>query len=118
MAKDIQVVYSRRLKELTQLFLEKIKDPQMPILDAYLDILGATQADVNVCYDKITRALPDTFFITEEEKISEEIREEIVKSFLLFMGQEDISKNTFDIDFSNYIYSTIHEVDSKFNLLN
>jgi len=113
---DVKEKYAENLKSLARVFLHDIKDKNMPVKDSYLLIMGATQHDVSICFDKITHAIPDVFFYKRSAHVRENIKEDIVKEFVLFMAQEDITAESFDNDFSNFISFTIAELGHKYKM--
>lgn len=84
--------------------------------DSYLLIMGATQDDVSIYFDKITKAIPDSFFYKHSARVREEIKEHIVKEFVLFMAQEDITTEYFDNNFSSFISFMITELEHKYKM--
>jgi hypothetical protein len=113
---NIKYEYAEHLHQITNHFLNDIKEKGMPLEDAYLYFMGATEDDVKTCLLKISHALPDNFFIQPSKLIDEEIKDEIVSEYVLFMAQEDVAAQNFGDHFANFIYSTINEVAHNHHL--
>ncbi len=70
----------------------------------FITPLPVTKIELRNIIHKIVTALPPAFFINRSKKSSSTIKEYIVKEYILFQAQEDITADEFSDYLINFIY--------------
>lgn len=113
---NIREQYANSLMAETSTWLQNFKPSEMPLEEAYLYYLNANEMDVNICMHKIAQFLPDEFYLRKHTGKVHQINMEIVKCFILFMAQEDITSSEFKNAYENFLYDMLYEIGSQYHL--
>lgn len=105
--------YAKKLQQVTHQFLSDFKNSQRLNDDPYLYLFGVTEEEADFYLKKISNALPDPFLYITPIKLRNDILEEVVTKFILFMAQEK-ETDSFDDAFPNHIQSSIVEIANKY----